>query len=164
MHYATSGEYYEGDWVRGVRHGTGTLFLRNGSVFRGSWDNDVAVETPSQQIRDEEHSPLARRQSRFAFSRSASGDSDSDGPSHRPDDAVGDSDADDARSSVSSTDAAAAAGVLGDGSRVADVLFDSVVGGSVSATDSVHTDELSQLAAASERHLVPRRWQGSARS
>jgi len=36
-----SGEYYEGDWEDGKRHGEGVLLYPNGNIYEGTWDSDV---------------------------------------------------------------------------------------------------------------------------
>jgi hypothetical protein len=45
MSYFTTGEYYEGSWSHNCRHGFGTLFRRNGAVFRGEWVWDEPSES-----------------------------------------------------------------------------------------------------------------------
>jgi hypothetical protein len=35
-----NGEYYEGEWMRGKRHGKGIYVYIDGSRFEGSWEND----------------------------------------------------------------------------------------------------------------------------
>ena len=39
MVYA-SGDYFEGEWEAGLRHGEGVLVYANGNVYEGEWEGD----------------------------------------------------------------------------------------------------------------------------
>lgn len=37
QHPFTQGDFYCGNWVKGLRHGSGICYYANGSVYKGSW-------------------------------------------------------------------------------------------------------------------------------
>lgn len=42
MSYGESGNsYYDGEWIKNIRHGSGTRQYPSGNVYKGMWFNNV---------------------------------------------------------------------------------------------------------------------------